>query len=173
MLTRRAAIILDDTPGAWGHIEGALLAHVYPTKTIKHWMESRLENKVNFNVYMEALASHGAEVKTEPENDSGSNKYTLTPTDRSELSNASERLKMLHEYATKQYMLSASSLLCGKVCEEKVPRTPALLDVLLPVTRINCDDHIFALGREQHKREIACAQIGQLKRRVRELENNR
>lgn len=82
---------------------------------------------------------------------------------------ASDRLKILHEFATRKLPLQAPRLY---TCATDAPpsRTPALLDVLLPVTRIMCDDHYEALQRAKHKVEVEHIRIRQLKRRLEALE---
>ena len=52
------------------------------------------------------------------------------------------------------------------------PPAPALLDVLLPVTRVLCDDHHVALEKEKHNVEIAELRVGCLKRRLQLLDEN-
>lgn len=169
LLTRRAAIILDDSPQAWGEIETALLAQVVPAKLISAWAGKNWNSNVTFDVYMEALASHGAEVEDKPEHDPSSKQYTLVPTAHSELSVASERLTILHDYATRQYVRSITAGY-DKLYNDSLPRSLALLDVLLPVTRIQCDDHVFALECEKQRVALAHDRIERLKRRVHELE---
>ena len=83
LLTRRAAIILDDTPVAWGELEMALLLHVEPAKRISVWDNSIWRETVGFDHYMDALARHGAEVESEPKEElDGELKkhYRLVPT---------------------------------------------------------------------------------------------
>ena len=84
LLTRRAAITLDDSPNAWGDVEGALLMHVVPAKVIADFDNAQRE--VSFDMYMDALACHGAEVEGEPQAESDSDggglstQYKLVPT---------------------------------------------------------------------------------------------
>jgi hypothetical protein len=171
LLTRRAAIALDDSPAAWGEIEFALLMHVLPARTTATWRNTEREDIVTFDMYMDALAQHGAEVEEEPEKVKATGQYRLVPTARSELAVACERLMMLHEYATKHYVLSRSRT-CASIYEERCPRSPALLDVLLPVTRINCAKHHAALECAKEKVELANCRIQQLKRLIHALGTN-
>ena len=110
LLTRRAAIALDDSPEAWGGVDHALLVPVERSKTLNHtWINSKWETTVLFRMYMDALAEHGAEVEFDPQLTPDSKEYTLVPTAKSELTKVSERLTVLHNFATRRYVLSPGS----------------------------------------------------------------
>ena len=170
MLTRRAAISLDDTREAWGEVDNALMVHVERAKLLSAWSNSRWESTVLFYMYMDALASHGAEVEFDPQRISGLQQYKLVPTAKSELAKASERLEALHDLATRQHVMALASQ-PERRYDARTLRKPVLLDVLLPVTRMTCDAHYVALEQEKRKVELAHKKIGQLKRRISALEN--
>jgi hypothetical protein len=170
LLTRRAAIILDDSPDAWGDHECALLVYVNRAKTLSSWASTPWENTVNFHMYMHALAACGAEVLEEPQRVAGSKaRYRLVPTEQSELATVSARLTSLHDHATMQNVLTSVS---AAARYEQWVRAPVLLDALLPVTGIIIDSHFVALEREKQKLVLANAEIEKLQKRVRMLQNN-
>lgn len=182
LLTRRAAIILDDTPTAWGDLENSLLLYIPKELEFKTWASSPKENTSLFHMFMNAFAEHGAEVEETPVRVSASQKYRLVPTKHSALYCVSEKLTTLHDKATRQsvFVRLGSKTKTGEWVHPhphgplaKHPRLPPLLDVLLPLIRMHYNDHVIALEREKCKVELANARIEQLKRRVKVLEGKK
>lgn len=168
MLTKRAAIILDDSPAAWGEEEFGSLLHLHPAKAADHWDKTEHASLITVENYMHALAHHGAEVEDNPQRDLDTGKYHLVPTPRTELSIVAERLEMLYEFAIVQYpLLAPTTYTC--LYNDHMHRSPAPLDQLVHVTRVMYDDHVAAMEEGMKKLELANYEIAQLEARVSEL----
>lgn len=104
-LTKSAAIILDDSPVAWGPMEKPLLLHLHAAKRFKD-----VEDKMSIADYVHYLANFGADFQITAQN--GVQTDGPTP-----LGAAAERMRIMFEQCVRQMM----------------PRRPPL-DLLLPLS---------------------------------------
>lgn len=123
-LTKSAAIILDDSPVAWGPMEKPLLLHLQAAKRFKD-----VEDRMSITEYVDYLALHGADFHMPPQ---GGAVRTDGPTP---LGGAAERMRIMFDQCVRQI----------------VPRRPPL-DLLLPLSLYHWREH--SSMQQAHRRAL-------------------
>lgn len=148
-LTKTSAIILDDSPVAWGPMEKPLLLHLAVAKRFKE-----VEDKVSIDKYVEYLARWGADFQI--------NAHGQVITDiPSPLFGAAERMRVMFEQCVMQIM----------------PRRPPL-DLMLAVSVYHWREnatlkqaHKRALQDETHKVRSLQEEVAADQAKIRVLES--